>query len=60
MVPLERLHALSQVHRLSDVLPLLADPDVDQLPIVQDRQLVGMLSQELLCASSQCSCAVTI
>ncbi|HEX9067825.1 MAG TPA: CBS domain-containing protein [Ktedonobacterales bacterium] len=48
MVPLERLHTLSPDQGLSEALPLLADPEVDQLPIVEEGQLVGMLNHDAL------------
>jgi predicted transcriptional regulator len=46
MVPLERPHVVRPGQSLNDVLPLMAQWDVNQLPVVQDGQLVGMLSRD--------------
>ncbi|HEV2236105.1 MAG TPA: site-2 protease family protein [Ktedonobacterales bacterium] len=48
MVPLERLHAVSPEQPLNEVLPLMAERDVNQLPVVQEEHLVGMLSRDAL------------
>jgi Zn-dependent protease len=46
MVPLERLHTLAPQQQLSEALPLLADPGIDQLPVIQEGKLVGILSHD--------------
>jgi CBS domain-containing protein len=46
MTPAERLHAVSPQQSLNDVLPLMATRDVNQLPVVEDGRLVGVLSRE--------------
>jgi Zn-dependent protease/CBS domain-containing protein len=48
MVPLERLHVVSPEQQLSEVLPLMAERDVNQLPVVQNGQLAGMLSRDVV------------
>jgi Zn-dependent protease/CBS domain-containing protein len=46
MIPLDRLHVVRPDQSLNEVLPLIAGRDVNQLPVVQDGQLVGMLSRD--------------
>jgi len=46
MIPLEQLHVVSGEQRLNAVLPLMVTRDVNQLPVVQDGRLVGVLSRE--------------
>ncbi len=46
MVPLARLHTVMPQQNLSDVLPLLAGNDINQVPVVREGQLVGMLSRD--------------
>ena len=48
MIPLERLHVVSPQQSLNDVLPLMAGQDVNQLPVVQNGQLVGVLNREAI------------
>lgn len=48
MIPVERLHVVTPQQRLSDVLPLLAGQDINQLPVVQDGRLVGLVSRHAL------------
>jgi Zn-dependent protease/CBS domain-containing protein len=48
MVPLERLHVVSPQQSLNDVLPLMAGRDVNQLPVVQNDTLVGILSRDAI------------
>ena len=48
MIPLERLHAVSPQQNLNDVLPLMANRDVNQLPVVQDGRLVGVLTRDAI------------
>jgi CBS domain-containing protein len=46
MVPLSELHVVGQKTPLEDALPLLAERDVNQAPVVQEGRLVGMLNRE--------------
>src|SRR5262249_8315830 len=46
MVPLDRLHAVAPGQSLNDVLPILAQHDLNQVPVVQDGQVVGVLSRD--------------
>jgi len=48
MIPLERLHAVSPQQNLNDVLPLIANRNVNQLPVVQDGKLVGVLTRDAI------------
>jgi Zn-dependent protease/CBS domain-containing protein len=48
MMPLERLHLVSPQQTLSDVLPLMAGRDVNQLPVVQNGTPVGVLSRDAI------------
>jgi predicted transcriptional regulator len=48
MIPLERLHAVSPQQNLNDVLPLMANRDINQLPVVQDGTLVGVLTRDAI------------
>ena len=48
MIPLERLHAVTPQQNLNDVLPLMANRDVNQLPVVQDGELVGVLTRDAI------------
>jgi Zn-dependent protease/CBS domain-containing protein len=46
MVPLDRVHAVAPGQSLNDVLPILAQHDLNQVPVVQDGQVVGVLSRD--------------
>jgi CBS domain-containing protein len=46
MLPVEKLHVVAPQQRMSDVLPLMTQADVNQLPVLQDGQLVGMLTRD--------------
>ena len=46
MVPPDRLHVVSPQQNLNDVMPLMAGQDVNQLPVVQDGKVVGVLSRD--------------
>ncbi len=46
MTPLERLHAVAPQQSLNEVLPLMVGRDVNQVPVVEDGRLVGVLSRE--------------
>jgi Zn-dependent protease len=48
MIPLERLHSVAPEQNLNDVLPLMANRDVNQLPVVQDGKLVGVLTRDAI------------
>ncbi len=48
MIPLEKLHIVTPQQSLNDVLPLMAGRDVNQLPVVQDDHLVGLLSRDAI------------
>lgn len=46
MIPVERLHVVSPQQSLNEALPLMVARDVNQLPVVEDGRLVGVLSRE--------------
>ena len=46
MVPLEQLHVVAPQQNLKDVLPLMISGDVNQLPVVQDGRLLGVVSRD--------------
>ena len=46
MIPLERLHTITPQQNVKDVLPLMTGQDVNQLAVVQDGQLIGVLTRE--------------
>ena len=48
MIPLARLHVVTPQQSLSDALPLLAGRDVNQLPVVDNGALVGILSRDAI------------
>src|SRR5256714_6749028 len=48
MIPLSRLHVVSPQQSLSDVLPLMAGRDVNQLPVVQNDALVGIVRRDAI------------
>lgn len=48
MIPLEKLHVVSPEQNLNDVLPLMTNRDVNQLPVVQNGRLVGILSRDAI------------
>lgn len=51
MVPIERLHVVAPEQSLKDVLPLMNDRDINQLPVVQNGKLVGVLSRDAILRS---------
>ncbi len=53
MIPVERLHVVSPGQKLKDVLSLMTTQDVNQLPVVQDGRLVGVLSRDAIIRSLQ-------
>lgn len=46
MIPLEKLHVVSPEQSFNDVLPLMVAQDVNQVPVVANGQLVGILSRD--------------
>lgn len=48
MIPLERLHAVSPQQNLNDVLPLMVQGDVNQLPVTEDGRLVGIVTRDAI------------
>ncbi len=48
MIPLERLHVVQPQQSLNDVLPLMAGRDVNQLPVIRNGALVGILSRDAI------------
>jgi Zn-dependent protease/predicted transcriptional regulator len=48
MVPRARLHIVRPQQSLNDVLPLMATWDINQVPVLQDGDLVGMLSRDAI------------
>ncbi len=48
MIPLSRLHVATPQQSLSDVLPFIASRDVNQLPVVENGALVGILSRDAI------------
>ena len=48
MIPLARLHVATSQQNLSEVLPLMAGRDVNQLPVVDNGALVGILSRDAI------------
>ena len=48
MIPLDRLHVVSPQQSLNDVLPLMVSRDVNQLPVMQDGRVVGVLSRDAI------------
>lgn len=46
MIPLEKLHVVAPHQSLNEVLPLMVTQDVNQVPVVEDGHLVGVLSRE--------------
>lgn len=48
MIPAERLHTVTPQQSLREVLPLMTGQDVNQLPVVQDGKLVGVLTRDAI------------
>lgn len=46
MVPVQRLHAVAPTQSLNDVLPMMAQNDVNQVPVVQNGQIVGVVTRD--------------
>jgi len=48
MIPVERLHTATPQQSVKDALPLMSGQDVNQLPVVQDGKLVGVLTRDAI------------
>jgi Zn-dependent protease/CBS domain-containing protein len=48
MQPLERLHTITSQQPVSEALPLFAGQDINQLPVMQDGQLIGVLTRDAI------------
>ncbi|HCI82927.1 MAG TPA: hypothetical protein DHW02_24915 [Ktedonobacter sp.] len=53
MIGKERLHIVSPTQSLSSALPLMNGQDVNQLPVVQDGRLAGVLSRDAVLRSME-------
>ncbi len=53
MIPLDRLHTASLQQSVKDALPLMTGNDVNQLPVVEDGRLVGVLTRDAIMRSLQ-------
>jgi CBS domain-containing protein len=53
MIPLESLHVISPQQNLKEVVSLMVTQNVNQLPVVQDGRLIGVLSREDIMRSLQ-------
>ncbi len=53
MVPIDKLHVVSPQQNLRDVLPMMSGQDVNQLPVVEDGHLVGVLSRDAIIRTLQ-------
>ena len=53
MTPVERLHVVSPQQNLKEVIPLMVAHDVNQLAVLQEGRLVGVLSREEIIRSLQ-------
>ncbi len=51
MVPVDRLHVVTPQQSMKDVLPLMNGHDINQLPVVVDGRLVGVLSRDAVLRS---------
>ncbi len=48
MVPFEKLHTVQPTQPLTDVLTMMINEDVNQVPVITNGQVVGMLSREAI------------
>lgn len=48
MVPRDRLYTVAPTQRISDVLSLMANHDVNQLPVLDNGRLVGMITRDAI------------
>ncbi|GCE50892.1 Zn-dependent protease [Thermosporothrix hazakensis] len=51
MKPVEQLHTVTPQHGIKDALPLMSRQDVNQLPVLENGQLVGMLTRDAVIRS---------
>lgn len=51
MKPVDQLHAVTPQQPLRDVLPLMNSRDVNQVPVVQDGRLIGVVSRDAVLRS---------
>ncbi|MBO0781222.1 MAG: CBS domain-containing protein, partial [Ktedonobacteraceae bacterium] len=51
MISADKLHTIAPQQYLKEVLPLMSNKDVNQLPVVQDGRLVGVLSRDAIIRS---------
>jgi Zn-dependent protease len=51
MTPIERLQVTSPQQSLKEVLPTMISQDINQLPVVQDGRLVGILNRDAIIRS---------
>ncbi|MBO0795468.1 MAG: site-2 protease family protein [Ktedonobacteraceae bacterium] len=51
MLSADKLHTIAPQQYLKEVLPLMSNKDVNQLPVVQDGRLVGVLSRDAIIRS---------
>ena len=51
MLPLEQLHVVTPQQSLAEALPLMTGKDVNQLPVVEDGRLVGVLMRDAILRS---------
>ena len=48
MVPFEKLHAVQPSQPLTDVLTMMTNEDINQVPVITNGHVVGMLSREAI------------
>ncbi len=53
MISVDKLHVVAPQQNLRDALPLMSGQDVNQLPVVQDGRLVGVLSRDAIIRTLQ-------
>ncbi|GAC1629932.1 MAG: site-2 protease family protein [Ktedonobacteraceae bacterium] len=53
MIPLDRMHMANPRQNVREALPLMTGNDVNQLPVVEDGKLVGVLTREVIMRSLQ-------
>lgn len=46
MTPLKRLHTVTPQQSLKEVLPLIVEQNINQVPVMESGRLIGMLSRE--------------
>jgi Zn-dependent protease len=51
MTPAERLQVASPQQRLKEILPMMISRDINQLPVLQDGHLVGVLNRDAIIRS---------